>query len=184
VAKLRDTCPQIAITSDVIVGFPGETDGDFEQTLELVKTVEYDGLFAFQYSDRPYAPAASLPDKITEPVKSKRLQILLDLQQHYTKQKNQALVGSIQLILTDGLSKKQVSDSTDTSGQTLQWTGRTFTNKIVNFSLDELPIYKESLTGRLIDVRIDKALSHSLFGQAINLKPSAGGLKGVENYAA
>jgi len=184
VAKLRDTCPQIAITSDMIVGFPGETDGDFEQTLELVKTVEYDGLFAFQYSDRPHAPAAKLPHKISESVKSKRLQILLDLQQQYTKEKNQALVGSTQLILTDGLSKKQVSDPTDTDSQTLQWTGRTFTNKIVNFSLDETPICNENLTGRLIDVRIERALSHSLFGKATKLEPTVGGLKGVENYAA
>ena len=184
VAKLRDTCPQIAITSDMIVGFPGETDGDFEQTLELVKTVEYDGLFAFQYSERPYAPAAKLPDKISESVKSKRLQILLDLQQQYTKEKNQALVGSTQIILTDGLSKKQVSEPADTDSQTLQWTGRTFTNKIVNFSLDETPICNENLTGRLIDVRIERALSHSLFGKATKLEPTVGGLKGVENYAA
>jgi tRNA-2-methylthio-N6-dimethylallyladenosine synthase len=184
VAKLRDTCPQIAITSDMIVGFPGETDGDFEQTLELVKTVEYDGLFAFQYSDRPHAPAAKLPDKISESVKSRRLQILLDLQQQYTKEKNQALVGSTQLILTDGLSKKQVSDPTDTDSQTLQWTGRTFTNKIVNFSLDETPICNENLAGSLIDVRIERALSHSLFGKATKLEPTVGGLKGVENYAA
>jgi tRNA-2-methylthio-N6-dimethylallyladenosine synthase len=184
VAKLRDTCPQIAITSDMIVGFPGETDGDFEQTLELVKTVEYDGLFAFQYSDRPHAPAAKLPDKISESVKSRRLQILLDLQQQYTKEKNQALVGSTQLILTDGLSKKQVSDPTDTDSQTLQWTGRTFTNKIVNFSLDETPICNENLAGSLMDVRIERALSHSLFGKATKLEPTVGGLKGVENYAA
>jgi tRNA-2-methylthio-N6-dimethylallyladenosine synthase len=184
VAKLRDTCPQIAITSDIIVGFPGETEGDFEQTLELVKAVEYDGLFAFQYSDRPHAPAARMPDKITPALKDRRLQILLDLQQKYTKQKNQALVGSTQLILTDGLSKKQVSGPTDGGSQAPQWTGRTFTNKIVNFSLDGPPIDRESLTGRLIDVRIDKALSHSLSGKATNLKPSAGGWKGVENYAA
>ena len=184
VAKLRDTCPQIAITSDIIVGFPGETEGDFEQTLELVKTIEYDGLFAFQYSDRPNAPASKLPDKITAPIKSKRLQILLDLQEHYTKRRNQALVGSTQLVLTDGLSKKQVSAPSDTGGQTLQWTGRTFTNKIVNFSLEKPPIYNGSLAGRLVDVRIDKALSHSLFGTATNLEPSFRGLKGVENYAA
>ena len=184
VAKLRDTCPQIAITSDVIVGFPGETDGDFEQTLDLVKAVEYDGLFAFQYSDRPHAPAAELPDKITEPVKSKRLQILLDLQQQFTKQKNQALVGSTQLILIDGLSKKQGSDPIATDDQTRQWTGRTFTNKIVNFSLDGMPTCHENLIGRMVDVRIDKALSHSLFGKATNLEPAGGGLKGVENHAA
>ena len=106
------------------------------------------------------------------------------MQQQYTKEKNQALVGSTQIILTDGLSKKQVSEPADTDSQTLQWTGRTFTNKIVNFSLDETPICNENLTGRLIDVRIERALSHSLFGKATKLEPTVGGLKGVENYAA
>ncbi|MCK5205183.1 MAG: tRNA (N6-isopentenyl adenosine(37)-C2)-methylthiotransferase MiaB [Desulfobacterales bacterium] len=184
VAKLRDTCSEIAITSDMIVGFPGETEADFEQTLELVKTVEYDGLFAFQYSDRPRAPSVKLPHKISEPLKRERLQTLLDLQEKFTKRKNKVLVGSTQLILTDGLSKKQVSGEPESTGQALQWTGRTITNKIVNFYMDELPANTESLSGKLIGVRIDKAFSHSLFGKAINAEPSAGRLKGVENYAA
>jgi tRNA-2-methylthio-N6-dimethylallyladenosine synthase len=184
VAKLRDTCSEIAITSDMIVGFPGETEADFEQTLDLVKTVEYDGLFAFQYSDRPRAPSVSLPHKISEPLKRERLQILLDLQEKFTKRKHKALVGSTQLILTDGLSKKQVSGEPQSTGEALQWTGRTITNKIVNFYVDERRANSESLSGKLIGVRIDKAFSHSLFGKAINAEPSAAGLKGVENYAA
>jgi tRNA-2-methylthio-N6-dimethylallyladenosine synthase len=184
VAKLRDTCSEIAITSDMIVGFPGETESDFEQTLELVKTVEYDGLFAFQYSDRPRAPSVKLPNKISEPVKRARLHTLLNLQEKFTKRKNKVLVGSTQWILTDGLSKKQVSGQPDAANQTLQWTGRTTSNKIVNFYLDEHPAANQSVAGQLIGVRIDKAFSHSLFGKAIRAEPSDRGLKGVENYAA
>ena len=184
VAKLRDTCPEIAITSDMIVGFPGETGADFKQTLELAKTVEYDGLFAFQYSDRPHAPSVKLPHKISEPLKRERLQSLLDLQETITKRKNKALVGSTQLILTDGLSKKQVSGEPQSTGQALQWTGRTATNKIVNFNVDPPAADTESLPGKLVGVRIDKAYAHSLFGKALNAEPSDRGLKGVENYAA
>jgi tRNA-2-methylthio-N6-dimethylallyladenosine synthase len=184
VAKLRDTCPQIAITSDIIVGFPGESESDFEQTLELIKTVEFDGLFAFQYSDRPQAPSVKLPDKLSEPAIKKRLQILLELQEKFTRRKNMALVGSIQQVLTDGLSKKQISDPPAENGPDQQWTGRTSTNKIVNFYLDEPAAASENLTGKMIGVRIEKGFSHSLLGRVINVEPSAGGLKGVENYAA
>ena len=184
VAKLRDTCSNIAITSDMIVGFPGETEADFQKTLELIKTVEYDGLFAFQYSDRPSAPSVKLPHKISEPLKRERLQTLLNLQEKFTKRKNKALVGSTQWVLTDGLSKKQASGQSDADGQALQWTGRTPSNKIVNFYLDGHPVADQSLSGQLIGVHIDRAFSHSLFGKAIGAELSAGGLKGVENYAA
>ena len=184
VTKLRDTCPQIAITSDIIVGFPGESESDFEQTLELIKTVEFDGLFAFQYSDRPQAPSVKLPDKLSESIIKKRLQILLELQEKFTRHKNVALVGSSQLVLTDGLSKKQVSDPPDENGPDLQWTGRTSTNKIVNFYVDKPAADSDNLTGKMIGVHIEKGFSHSLLGRAINVEPSAGRLKGVENYAA
>jgi tRNA-2-methylthio-N6-dimethylallyladenosine synthase len=184
VIKLRDTCPQIAITSDIIVGFPGESQTDFEQTLQLIKTVEFDGLFAFQYSDRPQAPSVKLPDKLPEPIIRKRLQILLKLQEKFTRRKNEAMVGSTPLVLTDGLSKKQVSDQPVENGPDLQWTGRTSTNKIVNFYVDEPVIDCENLTGKMVGVRIDKGFSHSLLGRVINVEPSAGGLKGVKNYAA
>ncbi|MEJ2729678.1 MAG: tRNA (N6-isopentenyl adenosine(37)-C2)-methylthiotransferase MiaB [Deltaproteobacteria bacterium] len=184
VMKLRDTCSQIAITSDIIVGFPGESQDDFEQTLQLINTVEFDGLFAFQYSDRPQAPSVRLPDKLPEPIIRKRLQILLELQEKFTRRKNEALVGATPLVLTDGLSKKQASDRPAENGRDLQWTGRTSTNKIVNFYVDETATGCENLTGKMVGVRIDKGFSHSLLGKVINVEPSAGGLKGVKNYAA
>ena len=100
-----DTCSDIAVTSDIIVGFPGETEADFEDTLDLIKTVEYDGLFAFQYSDRPTSPSVHFPDKVSDSQKKERLQILLAMQDAITRKKNQALVGSIQEILAEGFSK-------------------------------------------------------------------------------
>jgi tRNA-2-methylthio-N6-dimethylallyladenosine synthase len=184
VMKLRDTCSQIAITSDIIVGFPGESQADFEQTLQLIKTVEFDGLFAFRYSDRPQAPSVRLPDKLPEPIIRDRLHILLELQEKFTRRKNEALVGSAPLVLTDGLSKKQASERPAENGQDLQWTGRTSTNKIVNFYVDEPANGCENLTGKMVGVRIDKGFSHSLLGRVVNVEPSAGGLKGVKNYAA
>ena len=184
VTKLRDTCPQIAITSDIIVGFPGESESDFEQTLDLIETVEFDGLFAFQYSDRPQAPSVKLPDKLSESIIKKRLQILLELQEKFTRRKNMALVGSTQLVLTDGLSKKHGTDPPEENGPDLQWTGRTSTNKIVNFYVDKPAAGGQNFSGKMIGVHIEKGFSHSLLGRVINVEPSAGGLKGVENYAA
>jgi tRNA-2-methylthio-N6-dimethylallyladenosine synthase len=184
VTELRDTCPQIAITSDIIVGFPGENETDFEQTLQLIKTVEFDGLFAFQYSDRPPAPAVKLPDKISASIIISRLHAILAFQDKLTRSKNQQLVGSTQWVLTDGLSKKEATANPADSGQGLQWTGRTSTNKIVNFHVDDSTADNQNLTGKMVGVHIDKGYSHSLSGRAINLEPSVRGLKGVENYAA
>ena len=116
VAKLRDTCPDIAITSDIIVGFPGESTADFEETLELIRTIEFDGLFAFKYSDRPNAPAAEFDAKISDPQKKDRLQILLDLQETLTRRKNQALVGACLPIMAEGFSKRQSSGKSETTG--------------------------------------------------------------------
>ena len=184
VAELRDTCPQIAITTDIIVGLPGETETDFEQTLQLVEMVEFDGLFAFQYSDRPPAPAVHLPDKISTSIISNRLQVILAFQDQLNRSKNQQLIGSTQWVLTDGLSKKEASGSPTGSDQSLQWTGRASTNKIVNFYVDESTANNLNLTGKVVGVHIDKGYSHSLSGRAVNLEPSERGLKGVENYAA
>ena len=184
VAELRDTCSQIAITSDIIVGFPGEQESDFEQTLQLVKTVEFDGLFAFQYSDRPPASAVKLPDKISTSIIRRRLHVILDVQEQLTRSQNKQLVGSTQWVLTDGLSKKEAAGNPAGSAQALQWTGRTSTNKIVNFQVDESTADNPNLTGKMVGVHIDKGYSHSLSGRAINLNPLLRGSKGVENYAA
>jgi tRNA A37 methylthiotransferase MiaB len=157
---------------------------DFDQTLQLVEAVEFDGLFAFQYSDRPPAPAVKLPDKISASIISNRLQEILAVQDQLTRNKNQQLVGSNQWVLTDGLSKKEAAVSPVGSEPALQWTGRTSTNKIVNFYVEASTANNPNLTGKMVGVHIDKGYSHSLSGRAVNLEPSLRGLKGVENYAA
>jgi len=185
VTKLRDTCPEIAITSDMIVGFPGETDTDFDETLALMKKVEFDGLFAFMYSDRPNAPATRFKAKISESQKSERLQILLELQETYTKKKNEALIGSIQPIIAEGISKKQSSGSLDQPHQAVQWTGRTSTNKIVNFYHGDIPGNSSNIfPGKMVHVKIDKAYAHSLWGKPVDIESNAEGLKGEKSYAA
>ena len=186
VDKLRSKNPGIAISSDFIVGFPGETPAEFKKTLDLIKGVEYDSLFAFKYSDRPNAAAARLSHKISEQEKTDRLQQLLDLQEGITLKKNRALVGSSQSILVEGLSKKQSNrlQSPATSAE-LQWTGRTSTNKIVNFFQNEADnSSNEMLTGKLVRVRIDKAFLHSLWGKAVHLESPVTGWKGVASDAA
>jgi tRNA-2-methylthio-N6-dimethylallyladenosine synthase len=185
VAKLRDTCPGIAITSDMIVGFPGESDADFGETLEMMREVEFDGLFAFMYSDRPNAPATRFKAKISEPKKSERLQMLLELQETYTKKKNEALIGSIQPIIAEGFSKKQSSGILDEPNQAAQWTGRTSTNKIVNFYHKDIPgSCGDIFPGKIVHVKIDKAYAHSLWGKPVEIKSTAEGLKGEKSYAA
>jgi tRNA-2-methylthio-N6-dimethylallyladenosine synthase len=185
VNKLRDTCPEIAITSDMIVGFPGETGTDFDETLDLMKKVQFDGLFAFMYSDRPNAPATQFKAKISEKQKSERLQILLELQETFTRNKNQALVGSIQQILVEGISKKESSGRPEKAYQAVQWTGRTSTNKIVNFHHNDIPGSAGNMTpGKMVHVKIEKAFSHSLWGNPVRFEFTAEGLKGEKSYAA
>jgi tRNA-2-methylthio-N6-dimethylallyladenosine synthase len=169
----------------MIVGFPGETDADFEQTLDLMRKVEFDGLFAFMYSDRPNAPAARFKAKVSERRKSERLHILLELQQIYTKKKNEALIDSIQTIIAEGFSKRQSPGSPDQPGQAAQWTGRTATNKIVHFHQNDIPgNCGEISPGKLVHVKIEKAYAHSLWGKPVGIESSAAGLKGEKSYAA
>jgi tRNA-2-methylthio-N6-dimethylallyladenosine synthase len=186
VDKLRTKNPGIAISSDFIVGFPGETSSDFEKTLNLIKTVEYDSLFAFKYSDRPNASAARLSDKIQEQEKADRLQRLLNLQEEITLKKNRSMVGSTQIVLVEGLSKKQSNMRQQTRPPNdLQWTGRTSTNKIVNFIRGKADKSdNEMLTGKLVRARINKAFLHSLWGVAVHTEPSVTVWKGVANDAA
>lgn len=192
VDKLRKHCPGIAITSDIIVGFPGETISDFEETLDLIKRIEYDSLFAFKYSDRPNVSATGFADKIPEADKKERLQKILELQDHYTVKKNRSFLGSLELLLVEGLSKKHssgmrqpVSILKDVRCREVQWTGRTSTNKIVNFIWESDAYYcNNSLTGKMVEVRIEKSFSHSLWGKVNKIKPEPLGLKGEESYAA
>jgi tRNA-2-methylthio-N6-dimethylallyladenosine synthase len=104
VHTLRTTCPEIGITSDVIVGFPQETDEDFEDTLNLMKEVCFDDLFSFQYSDRPMTPATQLADKIPSDVKGERLRLLQEMQREYSLKKNRLLFNKVENVLVEGIS--------------------------------------------------------------------------------
>lgn len=181
--QLRQICPDIAITSDIIVGFPGETDADFQLTMDLLRQVVYDGLFAFIYSDRPNAPAGRFDNKIDDVLKNERLQQVLACQEEFTVKKNQALVGSVQPVLVDGLSK-QLAEPTSEMSTNCQWSGRTNTNKIVHF-LDEScsDNGNQILTGRIMEIMIERAMSHSLWGRIIS-QPNGPSGKGVHTYAA
>ncbi len=151
--RLRETCPSIALTADVIVGFPGEREEDFRQTLDLMEKVRFDDLFSFKYSPRKGTRAAQFVDKVEEKVKQGRLSILQEIQREITLQKNQAFVGSVEEILVEGQSKQSDRDVT----------GRTRSNKIVNVEGDI-----ELLTGVLAKVSITKAFPHSLRGEILD----------------
>ena len=186
VDRLRHHCPDIAITSDFIVGFPGETEADFHETLDLIRAVEFDGLFAFMYSDRPSAPATRFADKVPESLKSQRLQVLLDLQENINARKNASLIGSVQSVLVEGLSKKQSKASPifDGKPETVQWSGRTSGNKIVNFVSENLPRPDIEINiGTMIDVRIERAFSHSLWGRPVDAAMDSAASKGAYHAA-
>ena len=148
VRRQRDIAPDVTITTDIIAGFPGETDSDAAQTLHLLRDIEYDNIFAFKYSKRPGTKALDLPGHLPEHVKEDRLADVLELQRDITLRKNARLVGSLQEVLVEGKSKK---------GGTL--TGRTRGNKAVNFNGNE------ALRGTLVTVRITSAGQNSLTGE-------------------
>ncbi len=193
IEKLRKLRPDISVTSDMIVGFPGETNADFEETLGLMKTIGFDGLFAFIYSDRPNARASEFSDKIPKQTKKERLQKLLDMQEAFTRKKNQNHIEKIESILVEGMSKKQ-GTMADNGINEIQWTGRTSTNKIVNFTnshsqskgttLIDSSSKGDITIGNLIDVRIEKAFSHSLFGKTVTPGSSFNTYKGEKTYVA
>ena len=188
VAELRHYRPDIAITSDFIVGFPGESSEDFAQTIDLIRVVKFDGLFAFKYSDRPEAPASRYKSKLIDEEKNKRLQILLDVQDRMTLHKNEALVGTEQIVLVEGLGKRNprsVNGTREFTDKKTQYYGRTTTNRIVNFEHRDLPAQmSEYLTGRLVRVRIEKAYAHSLWGIPLAVEKSPAAVKGENSYAA
>lgn len=173
VALIRRTCPDVAITSDIIVGFPGETDADFQQTLDLIARVGFDNLFAFIYSDRPSAPASHFKAKVAEDVKKERLQAVLAIQKGLTLRNNEKLVGTIQKVLVDGLSKNQPGTDGPPEKALLEaqesWCGRTITNKIVHFITQApQPSSNQPLTGRVMDIMIEKVMPHCLWGRLLS----------------
>ncbi len=153
VQELRLACPEIVLTTDLIVGFPGETDQDFEDTLELMRLVRYASSFSFKYSDRPGVRAQTMQGKVSESVKQERLQRLQDLQAEHTVQTLEAQVGQTGQVLVEGLSRK--------SGRAIPcWRGRDGGGRIVHFDLDTT-----GLVGKIIPVTITQAKKHSLRGE-------------------
>jgi tRNA-2-methylthio-N6-dimethylallyladenosine synthase len=148
---LKEVCPSIAVTADVIVGFPGEEEEDFRETLDLMEKVQFDDLFSFKYSPRKGTRASQFEDKVEEKVKQERLSILQEIQKEITLRKNQALEGRVEELLVEGRSKNSTQDMT----------GRTRSNKVVNFEGDL------NLVGKLIPVRIIQSYAHSLRGERI-----------------
>lgn len=149
IAKVREKMPDIVLTTDIIVGFPGETDEDFAQTLDVLREVEYDTIFSFIYSKRVGTPAASMPDVMDEAQKHRNFERMLEVQNEISRRKNDAYLGKTELVLVEGASKN--------NEETL--TGRTEGGKVVNFPGDR------SLVGEFVRVRITKSQTWSLFGE-------------------
>jgi len=153
IRRLRAARPGISISSDFIVGFPGETDADFEQTMKLVDDVRFDGSFSFVYSARPGTPAANLPDPTPHAVKLERLQRLQKRLQELAQENSHAMVGTRQRVLVEGVSKKDRNELA----------GRSENNRVVNFA------GPSRLVGRFVDLEITQALPHSLRGRVVTI---------------
>lgn len=151
IEAIKRSKKEIAVTGDMIVGFPGETDDDFNETMSLVAEVEYDGLYIFKYSPRPRTPAATYTDSIPEEVKAERFLRLQELQDRIQKRRYERYLGRTVEVLVEGTSSRSSSD----------YTGHTRCNKVVNF-----PIVAGALGG-LTPVRITEVKSHSLYGEMV-----------------
>jgi tRNA-2-methylthio-N6-dimethylallyladenosine synthase len=152
IQTLRSLIPDVAITSDIIAGFPQETDEDHQATIKALKEAEFDGIFAFKFSPRPGTRASTMSGQLSEPIKSARLTEILSLQDEMTARKNRSLCGTLQEILIEGEGDR---------GQA-KLTGRTRTNKIVH-----VPSRQDVGAGDIITVRITHANQHSLEGDPL-----------------
>jgi tRNA-2-methylthio-N6-dimethylallyladenosine synthase len=152
---LRKAMPAVAITTDIIVGFPGETGEDFQQTLSLLEEVRYDGIFAFKYSDRPNAKASVLPNHVPDDEKSERLQRVLHLQKEINYEKHTALVGKRVEVLPETVNPR--------FPDTL--TGRTRTNHVVTFPANA------DLLGQFVSVEITDAYPFRMAGNVVEHFP-------------
>jgi tRNA-2-methylthio-N6-dimethylallyladenosine synthase len=154
VKKLRAARPDISLSSDFIVGFPGETEEDFERTMKLIDELRFDTSFSFVFSPRPGTPAAEMTDDTPAEVKSARLASLQKRIEELAFEVSQGMVGSVQRVLVEGHAKKDASELA----------GRTDNNRVVNFP------GSARLVGHFVDVRITTALPHSLRGDVVTME--------------
>ena len=167
IRKLREVRPNIQISSDFIVGFPGETAEDFEQTMKVIEQVNFDMSFSFIYSARPGTPAADIPDDVSEEEKKERLARLQQRINHQAMQFSRAMLGTEQRILVEGPSKKDI----------MELTGRTETNRVVNF------VGTPDMIGKFVDVKITDGYTNSLRGEVVRTEDEMG-LRVVESAAS
>ncbi len=158
IRKLKAVRPNIQISSDFIVGFPGETDEDFEQTMNLIAQVNFDMSFSFIYSARPGTPAADYPDDVTEDEKKQRLYLLQQRINNQAAQFSRAMLGTEQRVLVEGPSKKDI----------MELTGRTETNRIVNFQ------GTPEMIGKFVDIKITDVFTNSLRGEVVRTEEQMG----------
>jgi tRNA-2-methylthio-N6-dimethylallyladenosine synthase len=151
IRKLRAVRPQLALSSDFIVGFPGETEDDFARMMKLIEDVGYDSSFSFIFSPRPGTPAAALHDDTPHAVKLERLQHLQEVVEDNVRRISASRVGTVQRILVEGPSRKDPAEMA----------GRTDCNRVVNFKADA------RLAGHIVDVRVTEANPHSLRGEVV-----------------
>ncbi|RJR41423.1 MAG: tRNA (N6-isopentenyl adenosine(37)-C2)-methylthiotransferase MiaB [Desulfobacteraceae bacterium] len=156
VKELREVVPSIAITSDVMVGFPGETEEDFQETMDLIRKIEFDNLYSFKYSDREKTRSSTMSGKIDEAEKSRRLALLQKLQKEITVRKNRSFKGSVVDVLVEGISRR---------GN--QLTGKTESGRIVNFRA------ASELLGHIVKVTVKESSANSLRGEWLD---PAGGI--------
>jgi tRNA-2-methylthio-N6-dimethylallyladenosine synthase len=149
ITKLREAIPNISLTTDIIVGFPGEKENDFQETLNGLREIQFDGVFCFTYSHRPNTPALNFSEQIPNEIKKQRLQDVLNLQREITEKGHQRFVGQTHEVLVEGPSKLNLD----------RLSGRTRTNKVINFKGDR------SLSGRLVKVKITNVKSYSFDGE-------------------
>ena len=151
VKAVRKAIPDIVLTTDIIVGFPGETNEDFAETLNILREVEYDTIFSFIYSKRKGTPAAEMADCLTDAEKHRNFERMLKVQNEISKRKNDAYVGTIQKVLVEGISKTNIDTLT----------GRTEGGKVVNFD------GSEELVGQMVNIKITNSQTWSLFGEIV-----------------
>ncbi len=151
VQQLYSALPNISLSSDFIIGFPGETEQDFAQTMDLVKEIKFDFSFSFLYSPRPGTPAAEMSDETPHKIKKERLQLLQNTLQEQAQNISRRMVGSIQSVLVTGRSARNAQ----------QWTGRTSNNRVVHFASSR------NCRGRFASIRITQSMPHSLRGECI-----------------
>jgi tRNA-2-methylthio-N6-dimethylallyladenosine synthase len=149
IAMLRAAKREISLTTDLIVGFPGETEQDFEETLSLLDLAQYDGAFCFKYSPRPNTPSLKMEDAIPEEEKSRRLALLLEKQREIQRARNERLVGRTFEVMVEGKSRKEQ-----------QWSGHTSSNKVTNFTSR-----RQQSLGDYVHVRVTAATPNSLVGE-------------------